>query len=484
MGMRASTRGAAAAWLAVAVWLYGSAALAQTPTAEAAATPAQATTAVPATPTAATVPAAAPTLVAQANEPAPRATAAPAAKPSPINGADTAWMLISTVLVLLMTIPGIILFYGGMLRTKNALSIVAHTLAATALITVMWALCGYSVAFTSGGPYFGDLSRVFASGLIGKNVGVHVAAPTIPESVFFLFQLSFAIITFALILGATAERMRLGVTVAFAALWSVLVYAPVAHWIWHPNGWLAKMGHMDFAGGTVVHIASGVSGLVAAIVIGPRRGFGKEPMVPYNLMITVLGAGLLWAGWFGFNAGSAFEASTRAAGALLATQVAACSGAMFWGLCEYVRRGQWSVLGSFTGAIAGLIGVTPASGFVGIDGALIIGAVTGVICFFAVVYFKAKTGIDDSLDVFALHGVGGLVGTLMTPMMATAAVAPITATVWTNALGALTVMAYAGGATWIILKVISVVLTLRVDAESEKVGLDVAQHGEMLAPHA
>jgi Amt family ammonium transporter len=201
-------------------------------------------------------------------------------------------------------------------------------------------------------------------------------------------------------------------------------------------------------------------------------------------MITVLGAGLLWAGWFGFNAGSAFEASTRAAGALLATQVAACSGAMFWGLCEYMRRGQWSVLGSFTGAIAGLIGVTPASGYVGIDGALIIGAFTGAVCFFSVVYFKARTGIDDSLDVFALHGVGGLVGTLMTPLMATAAVAPITATVWTNALGALAVMAYAGAATWIILTLISLVMNLRVDAESEKVGLDVAQHGEMLAPNA
>jgi Amt family ammonium transporter len=438
-----------------------------------------------ATPAAVAPAAVAPTVVAQAADSPAAAPAAPAAANKPaINGADTAWMLISTVLVLLMTIPGIILFYGGMLRTKNALSIVAHTLAATAFITVLWAACGYSIAFTAGNGYFGDLSRLFANGLIGKNVGAHAAAPTIPESVFFLFQLSFAIITFALILGATAERMRLGVTVAFAALWSVIVYAPVAHWVWHPTGWLAKMGHMDFAGGTVVHIASGVSALVAAWVLGPRRGFGKEPMVPYNLMITVLGAGLLWAGWFGFNAGSAFEASTRAAGALLATQVAACSGAMFWGLCEYVRRGQWSVLGSFTGAIAGLIGVTPASGFVGIDGALIIGAVTGVLCFFSVVYFKARTGIDDSLDVFALHGVGGLVGTLMTPLMATAAVAPITATVWTNAIGALAVMAYAGAATWIILALIGLVMNLRVDAESEKVGLDVAQHGEMLAPNA
>jgi Amt family ammonium transporter len=472
-------RAACAATLAMTLWLQAADATAQT-TAQDSAMPAAAT------PAAAATPPLAPTVVAQASD-APNATASPAAataaKPA-INGADTAWMLISTVLVLLMTIPGIILFYGGMLRTKNALSIVAHTLAATALITVLWAMCGYSIAFTAGNGYFGDLSRLFANGLIGKNVGAHAAAPTIPESVFFLFQLSFAIITFALILGATAERMRLGATVAFAALWSVLVYSPIAHWVWHPTGWLAKMGHMDFAGGTVVHIASGASALVAAWVLGPRRGFGKEPMVPYNLMITVLGAGLLWAGWFGFNAGSAFEASTRAAGALLATQVAACSGAMFWGLCEYVRRGQWSVLGSFTGAIAGLIGVTPASGYVGIDGALIIGAVTGAVCFFSVVYFKARTGIDDSLDVFALHGVGGLVGTLMTPLMATVAVAPITATVWTNALGALAVMAYAGAATWIILTLISLVMNLRVDAESEKVGLDVAQHGEMLAPNA
>ncbi len=442
---------------------------------------------------AAAAPAAAPTaavLLAQASPsaveaPVGGALAAAAAKTAPkFDGADTAWMLISTVLVLIMTIPGIILFYGGMLRTKNALSIVAHTLAAASVITLLWAMFGYSLAFSGGNPWIGDTARLYAHGLIGKAVGAHPSAPTIPESVFFLFQLSFAIITFALILGATAERMRLGVTVAFAALWSVLVYAPVAHWIWHPSGWLAKMGHMDFAGGTVVHIASGASGLVAAWVLGPRRGFGKEPMVPHNLMITVLGAGLLWAGWFGFNAGSAFEASSRAAGALLATQVGACAGAMFWGICEYARRGQWSVLGSFTGAIAGLIGVTPASGFVGIGGALLIGAAAGVVCFFCVVYFKAVTGIDDSLDVFALHGVGGLVGTLLTPLLATTAVAPVTATVWTNGLGALAVMAYAGGATWIILKVIGIVLTLRVDAEAEKVGLDVAQHGEMLAPNA
>lgn len=409
------------------------------------------------------------------------AAAAPAAAPA-FNGADTAWMLISTVLVMLMTMPGIMLFYGGMLRSKNALSIVAHTIAGASVITVLWAMFGYSIAFSAGGPWFGDLSRMFAEGLIGAKVGAHVAAPTLPEPVFFLFQLSFAIITFALVLGATAERMRLGVTIAFAALWSLLVYAPIAHWIWHPSGWLAKLGHMDFAGGTVVHIASGATGLVAAIVLGPRRGFGKEPMVPHNLMLTVLGAGLLWAGWFGFNAGSAFEAGARAAGALLATQVAACAGAMLWGFCEYIRRGQWSVLGMMTGAIAGLIAVTPASGYVGINGALCIGSAAGVVCFFAVVYFKSLTGIDDALDVFALHGVGGLVGTLLTPVFALPAIAPVTATLWTNTVGALAVMTYAGVATWIILKSLSLVMKLRVGAAQENVGLDISEHGEMLAP--
>ena len=423
-----------------------------------------------------------------ASAPAAVVAAAPATATAPaaaaFNGADTAWMLISTVLVMLMTMPGIILFYGGMLRTKNALSIVAHTVAATSVITLLWAMLGYSIAFTAGNPWFGDSSRFFAAGLIGNGVGAHVVAPTIPESVFFLFQLSFAIITFALVLGATAERMRLGVTIVFSAFWMLLVYAPVAHWIWHPNGWLAKMGHMDFAGGTVVHIASGVSGLVAAMVLGPRRGFGKEPMVPHNLMITVLGAGLLWAGWFGFNAGSAFEASPRAAGALLATQVAACAGAMLWGFCEYVRRGQWSVLGMMSGAIAGLIGVTPASGFVGINGAISIGCAAGVLCFFAVVYFKQLTGIDDSLDVFALHGIGGLIGTLLTPVFALVAIAPVTATIWTNGLGALAVFAYAGVMTWVILKAISLVMKLRVGAAQENVGLDISEHGEMLAPAA
>ncbi len=399
-----------------------------------------------------------------------------------ISGGDTAWMLICTVLVLLMTMPGIILFYGGMLRTKNALSIVAHTIAASAAVTLTWAIIGYSLAFSAGTPWIGGLSRMFAEGLVGANAGAHPVAPTVPESAFFMFQLAFAVITFAIILGATAERMRLGVTVVFAALWSVLVYAPIAHWVWHPTGWLASLGHMDFAGGTVVHIASGASGLTAAIVLGRRRGFGSEPMLPHNLLITVLGGGLLWAGWFGFNAGSAFEANSRAAGALLTTQVAACAGAMIWGLSEHVHRGQWSVLGSLTGAIAGLIAVTPASGYVDVYGALVIGSVAGLACFVCVVNFKARTGIDDALDVFALHGVGGLIGTVMTPLLANPRIAPVTASVWTNTLGALVVMAYAAGGTWLILRMIGLVASLRVAADQERVGLDIAQHGEMLSP--
>ncbi|ROZ64434.1 ammonium transporter [Ramlibacter sp. WS9] len=407
------------------------------------------------------------------------ATQVPAA--TKFNGGDTAWMLISTVLVLLMTIPGIMLFYSGMLRTKNALSVVAHTFCATTVVTLAWTIIGYSLAFTNGNGWVGGINRVLAEGLIGPHVGAHPSAPTVPESVFFLFQLAFAIITFALIIGATVERLRMSATIFFAAFWTILVYAPVAHWIWQPTGWLAAMGHMDFAGGTVVHIAAGASGLVAAKFVGPRRGFGREPMVPHNVLVTVIGAGLLWAGWFGFNAGSAFEAGSRAAGALLATQVAACVAAFVWGLCEFVQRGQFSVLGMATGAIAGLVAVTPASGYVGPLGAGLIGVAGSVACYFAVTRFKKVTGIDDTLDVFALHGVGGLVGTVLTPVFALKEIAPVTASVATNLLGALSVMAYAGVATWLILLLVKPLAGLRVTEEEERLGLDIAQHGEMIS---
>jgi len=398
-----------------------------------------------------------------------------------LSGGDTAWLLICTVLVLLMTIPGIMLFYSGMLRTKNALSIIAHIFAATAVVTLTWALLGYSLAFTPGNAWIGGLQRAFAEGLLGSRVGAHPMAPTVPESAFFLFQMAFAIIAFAVIIGATVERMRLSATVFFAGFWTLFVYAPIAHWVWQPTGWLAAMGHMDFAGGTVVHMAAGASALVAAKVVGPRKGFGTEPMVPHNLLVTVIGAGLLWAGWFGFNAGSAFEAGTRAVGAVLVTQVSACVGAFVWGITEFIRRGQMSVLGMATGAIAGLIAITPASGYVGIVGACAIGAAAGILCFFAVTSFKSMTGIDDTLDVFALHGVGGLVGTVLTPLFALPEIAPVTASVLTNVLGAIAVMAYAAAATWIILLVVKPLAGLRVDSDSEKVGLDVSQHGEMLS---
>lgn len=394
------------------------------------------------------------------------------------NGADTAWMLTSTVLVLIMTMPGIMLFYGGMLRTRNTLSIMAQSIASIGVITIAWAALGYSLAFSRGTEFVGDMSRMWAAGLITANMSANAIAPTIPEAVFFLFQMAFAVITFAIVLGATAERMRIGAAMVFAVPWLLLIYAPVAHWIWHPEGWLAKMGHMDFAGGTVVHILAGATGLVAAKVVGPRTGFGKLPMVPHSLTTTVLGAGLLWAGWFGFNAGSAFEASPRAAGALLATQLAAGAGAVAWGLAEIVRRQQMSVLGMATGAIAGLIGITPASGYVGVYGALCIGAIAGISCFVVVAIFKRFTGIDDSLDVFALHGVGGLIGTVLTPVFALKAIAPVTATVWINLTGALAVMVYAGVMTWIILRVMNVVQNIRVTMKAESLGLDLAQHGE------
>lgn len=401
--------------------------------------------------------------------------------PAVFSGANTTWMLVSTVLVMLMTMPGIMLFYSGMLRSRNALSIIAQTIAAIGVVTLAWAAVGYSLAFTSGNEWIGDLSKAWASGLIGIDAGAHPVAPTVPESVFFLFQMAFAIIAFAIIIGATAERMRIGATMLFAALWLVVVYAPVAHWVWQPGGWLAKMGHMDFAGGTVVHVVAGVSGLVAAMMVGPRKGFGKEPMVPHSLPITILGAGLLWAGWFGFNAGSAFEAGSRAAGALLVTQIAAGTGALLWGICEALTRRQMSVLGMATGAVAGLIAITPASGFVGVRGAVCIGVIAAIVCFAVVTNFKAMTRIDDSLDVFALHGVGGIVGTILTPMFATRAVAPVTATVLTNLIGAIAVAAYTAAATWLVLTVVRYMVRLRVTDKEEALGLDLAQHGESIA---
>ena len=418
----------------------------------------------------------------------------PAAAAAPVfNGGDIAWMLISTVLVLLMTMPGIILFYSGMLRTKNALSIVAHTVAAAAVITLCWAMVGYSLAFSHGSPFFGGLERVFGEGLIGKKVGAHMVAPTIPESVFFLFQLSFAIITFALVLGATAERMRLGVTIVFAALWSTLIYAPVAHWVWHPEGWLAQQGHMDFAGGTVVHINAGVAALVGAYAVGPRIGYRRESMAPHSLTMTLVGASLLFVGWFGFNVGSALEAGATAGLAFFNTLVATCAATVAWTVIEALFKGKPSMLGAVSGAIAGLVVITPACGLVGPMGAVIMGFLGGIVCYWGVNGLKRMLGVDDSLDVFGVHGVGGILGALLTGVFASpelggagvwdyVANAPGTfdmgAQLVAQAWGVGTAVVWSGVVSYIAFKLIDLTIGLRVTEDEEREGLDLSAHGE------
>lgn len=410
----------------------------------------------------------------------PAVTSAPAAASSPgFNGGDTAWMLISTVLVTLMVVPGIALFYAGMVRRKNALAITAQVLGSAAVVTLVWVASAYSLAFSTGSTWLGDFSRNMLSGISAASTQGHLMAPSIPEPVFVLFQLAFAMVTVALVLGAVVERFKFGAAMAFAALWTVLVYAPVAHWIWHPNGWLHRLGHLDYAGGTVVHLAAGMAGLVLAGLTGPRRGYGTVPMPPHNLMLTVTGAGLLWVGWFGFNGGSALEASSTAAMAVMATQVAASTGVIGWIVCEWIVRGRITLLGVASGLVAGLIAITPASGFVGVGGALIIGVVAGVFCFFAATAVKARLGYDDSLDVFGLHGVAGFLGTVLTGVFQLGS-KDIWHQTWVQTVGALAVAAYVAAATLLIGVFIKRTLGLRVDAASEEAGLDLATHGETL----
>ncbi|VEB45307.1 Ammonia transporter [Chromobacterium violaceum] len=351
---------------------------------------------------------------------APAGPAVAAAKV--INSGDTAWMLTSTALVLFMTIPGLALFYGGMVRKKNVLATLMQSFAITALVTVLWAVVGYSLAFTVGTPYIGDLSRVLLDGMVymkdaGK-LAVHPLAGTIPESVFMTFQMTFAIITPALITGAFAERMKFSAMLVFMALWSLLVYVPVAHWVWAPGGWMGDKGVLDFAGGTVVHINAGVAGLVTALVLGKRVGFGREAMPPHNLVLTLVGASMLWVGWFGFNAGSAGAADGRAGMAMVTTQVATAMAALAWMFAEWIAKKKPSVLGIASGAVAGLVAITPAAGFVDVKGALAIGLAAGVICFWGATGLKHMMGYDDSLDAFGVHGVGGILGALLTGVFA------------------------------------------------------------------
>ncbi len=407
-----------------------------------------------------------------------------------INGANTAWILTSTALVLFMTLPGLALFYGGLVRSKNVLSILMQCFALTAVVSILWMAAGYSLAFTHGGSLNGFIGGLDAAFFTNIKEGTVWATGNIPESVFAMYQMTFAIITPALVIGAFAERVRFGAMLLFSSLWLMLVYVPVCHWMWG-GGWLASMGAMDFAGGVVVHITAGIAALVCALVIGPRKGFQQQAMMPHNLTMTVTGAGMLWVGWFGFNAGSALGANGDAGMALLSTHMSASAGAATWSAIEWIKHGKPSVLGIVTGMVAGLGTITPASGFVGPLGALCIGVMAGLVCFFMTMMVKQFWKIDDSLDVFPVHGVGGIIGTLLTGVFASTGIGAFSGQgylsqgissigqqvfVQFTAVGA-TVL-FTAVMTWVLLKLVNAITDLRVTAEEEQEGLDLAAHDE------
>ena len=415
------------------------------------------------------------------------ATAPAAAAANAINSGDTAWMLTSTALVLMMTIPGLALFYGGMVRKMNVLATVMQSFAITCLVTVLWMVIGYSLAFTEGNPFFGGFGRLLLDGM-GVDA-INDLAKTIPESVYMCFQMTFAIITPALICGAFADRMKFSALLWFIGLWSILVYAPIAHWVWGPGGFLNDAGILDFAGGTVVHINSGVAGLVAALVLGKRRGYRSEPMAPHNLVLSVVGASLLWVGWFGFNAGSAAAANGNAGMAMAVTQIATATAALTWMFVEWALKGKPSVLGIISGAVAGLVAITPASGFVDPKGSLIIGIAAGVLCYWGATGLKNALGYDDSLDAFGVHGIGGTTGAILTGVLAVSAIGGEGHSglvdgnahqVLVQLYGVGCTVVYDAIASLILLKLIDVVIGLRVDADTEREGLDLAIHGEVI----
>jgi Amt family ammonium transporter len=407
-------------------------------------------------------------------------------------------MLVSTALVLMMTVPGVALFYAGMVRKKNVLATMMQSFSICALVSVLWMVAGYSLAFGEGNAWIGDFSRFFLGGLAENwdkpftlGSGDAAIATTIPESVFLMFQMTFAIITAALITGAVADRMKFSALMVFVGLWTLLVYSPVAHWVWHPNGWIFELGALDFAGGTVVHINAGVAGLVAAIVLGKRVGYGSENLSPYNLGFAVIGAALLWVGWFGFNAGSALGSSGGRAGmAMLVTQIAAAAAVLSWLAAEWIGKGKPSVLGAISGAVAGLVAITPAAGFVLPGSALIIGLVAGVAGYWGATALKRALKYDDSLDAFGVHGICGIVGALLVGFLA---YGPLSATTAVpdglsggmeqfikQVIAVAATMAYTAIATWILLKITDVIVGLRVTEEEEREGLDVALHGERI----
>ena len=412
------------------------------------------------------------------------------AQPSSIDPADTAWMIVATGLVLMMTLPGLALFYSGMVRKKNVLATMAQSLAAVMICSILWVAVGYSLAFTGDGAWLGSTERLFLSGMSMESTSP--LAKSIPEALFVLYQMTFAVITVALVGGSVADRMSFSAFVWFCILWLLVVYVPLAHWVWG-GGFLGAAGLLDFAGGTVVHLNAGVAGLVAAYVVGSRRGYGHENLAPYDLTLAVIGTGLLWVGWFGFNGGSALGANARAVYAITATHLAACAGALTWMLVEWWERGKPSVLGMISGAIAGLGTITPASGYVLPWHGLVIGVVAGAICYWACTKLKHWLGYDDSLDVFGVHGIGGLTGTLLAGVFATAAVSASPGVpglaglidgnpgqVLTQLYGIGVTIVWVGIMTFILLKIIGLMVPLRVGQQQEVEGLDITQHGESL----
>jgi Amt family ammonium transporter len=403
---------------------------------------------------------------------------------SDINAADTAWMITATALVLMMTVPGLALFYAGMVRKKNVLATMAQSLAAVMLVSILWVAFGYSLAFVGDGQWLGSLDRVFLAGMTMDSV--NPAAKTIPEALFMLYQMTFAVITVALVAGSVADRMRFSAYLMFSVGWFALVYVPLAHWVWG-GGFLGTMGVLDFAGGLVVHLSAGIGGLVAALVMGRRQGYGSENLSPFDLSLAVIGTGLLWVGWFGFNGGSAFTASPRAVMAITATHLAASSGALVWGGIEWSVRRKPSVLGMISGAVAGLGTITPASGFVEPWHGIVIGAVAGAVCYWACTSLKLRLNYDDSLDVFGVHGIGGMTGTLLCGVFATAAIGGTAGLIESHPqqlliqlYGVAVTLVWSAGVTYALLKVIGLFVPLRVSKEHEMEGLDITQHGEAL----
>ncbi len=401
-----------------------------------------------------------------------------------MSGADTAWIMASTALVLFMTLPGLAMFYAGLVRSKNVLSVLMQCFSIAGVASILWLIAGYSLAFGEGNNFIGDFSRAMLAGVERETL-----SGSIPESLFMMFQMTFAVITPALIVGGFAERMKFSAMLIFSAVWLMLVYVPVTHWVWG-GGWLADMGLYDFAGGTVVHITAGIAALVAAVVMGPRRGFPTTPMMPHNMTMTIAGAGMLWVGWFGFNGGSALAADGNASMAILVTHISAATGAMTWMAIEWVKFGKPSALGVVTGMVAGLGTITPASGFVGPGGALIIGLLAGSVCFTATQYIKRVLKIDDSLDVFPVHGVGGILGTLLAGVFSATSLGIFSGygfaegnetmgdQLYVQFIGVIATMVFTALVSWILLKLIDATIGLRVTDEQEIEGLDIASHEE------